>query len=263
MTMTMMTKNSESSLDAGLAVLDDFFSDYSAFLLSSGCTTLRIEKNVRRMAARFGVDCVMTVMPKHIEIMLSRGGATDTRMAYWTGGINFYAITALSRLSWKVADGKIGLDGARRCLAAIKSKARMNIVFVTFAAALANASFCRLFRGDAWAMLFVFIATLGGFCVKNKTIKTGFDARVACIIAGCLSAIIACGPHIFGFGTTPDVAVATSVLYLVPGIPFINAFSDFINGHYVCSMSRLLSALETTVCLGTGLVLADYILKLQ
>lgn len=255
--------NSESYPGCNLAVLEDFFSDYSAYLLSSGCTTLRIEKNVRRMAKRFGVDCVMTVMPKHIEIMLSRGGEADTRMAYWTSGVNFYAITSLSRLSWKVAEGKLGLDSARRCLAAIKSKARMNIVFVTLAAAVANASFCRLFRGDAWAMLFVFLATLGGFCVKNKAVRAGFDSRVACLIAACLSAIIACGPHIFGLGATPDVAVATSVLYLVPGIPFINAFSDFINGHYVCSMSRLLSALETTACLGTGLVLADYILKLQ
>ena len=112
-------------------------------------------------------------------------------------------------------------------------------------------------------MLFVFIATLGGFCVRYKTVKAGLDSRAACLVAACLSAIIACGPHIFGLGTTPDVAVATSVLYLVPGIPFINAFSDLINGHYVCSMSRLLSALETTACLGTGLVLADYILKLQ
>ena len=35
-------------------------------------------------------------------------------------------------------------------------------------------------------------------------------------------------------GSTPDIAIATSILYLVPGIPFLNGFSDMIAGHYTC-----------------------------
>ena len=36
---------------------------------------------------------------------------------------------------------------------------------------------------------------------------------------------------LFHIGSTPDVAIATSVLYLVPGIVFLNAFNDMIDGH--------------------------------
>ena len=39
------------------------------------------------------------------------------------------------------------------------------------------------------------------------------------------------------------MAIATSVLYLVPGIAFLNAFNDMIDGHYVCFFSRLMDAI--------------------
>lgn len=262
MTTAMTTNNSGASSTTSLEHLITFFGDYSSALLSSGCTTLRIEKNVRRMAAHYGVDIVMTVMPKHVELMLTDGARSLTRIADWHRGINFSIITSLSHLSWKVVDDNLPLPAARRCLGVITARPRMNIAMVTLMAAMANACFCRLFEGDYWAMLFVFLGTAGGFIVKHRLAGLGLDVRVATVVAAILSAIIACGAHIYGLGNTPEVAVATSVLYLVPGIAYINAFSDFINGHYVCSMSWLFSALETTVCLGSGLVLADFILNL-
>ena len=92
--------------------------------------------------------------------------------------------------------------------------------------------------------------------------KIGIDARIATIFAASISSVLSCGASMYGLGNTPEVSLATSVLYLVPGIPYINAFSDLINGHHICALSWLISALETTICLGTGLVLGNYLLNL-
>ena len=61
--------------------------------------------------------------------------------------------------------------------------------------------------------------------------------------------------YVYELGHTPELAVGTSVLYLVPGIPFINSITDLIYGHNVCFVSRLIHASVITVCLSLGLCL--------
>lgn len=63
----------------------------------------------------------------------------------------------------------------------------------------------------------------------------------------------ACAGGITGLGLTPEIAVATSVLYLVPGIPFINSFCDLIDRHYICAYGRAMHAIVLVCCLSFGL----------
>ena len=57
----------------------------------------------------------------------------------------------------------------------------------------------------------------------------------------------------FGIGSTPEIALGTSVLYLIPGVPYINAVSDMIDRHYLCAFSRFADAVVLTACLSAGL----------
>ena len=57
---------------------------------------------------------------------------------------------------------------------------------------------------------------------------------------------------------TPDIALGTSVLYLVPGIPYINSVSDLIHGHLLCCISRFIEASVLTACLGIGLSVGNH-----
>lgn len=261
MTMTMTDVGKQDG--GGLVEVIEFLSRYAAVLLSSGATTLRTEKNVSRMADSYNVKVSLTIMPRHVEIMLTKGKDTEMRIVDWHIGINFFAITELSRLSWRVVEEELCVTDGMLALQEIASKKRHSVVLVALMAGLANASFCRLFEGDYWAMLFVFLATVCGFYMKHKLINAyGIDSRIAVVCVACISAVISCGTSIYELGSTPDIALATSVLYLVPGIPYINAFSDFIGGHYICAISWLFSALEITACLGVGLVFGDYLLNI-
>ena len=54
-------------------------------------------------------------------------------------------------------------------------------------------------------------------------------------------------------GTTPDVALATSVLFLIPGVPMINSIIDILEGHVLAGTSRLINATNLIICIALGL----------
>lgn len=240
-----------------------FLSDYAAFLLGSGATCIRLEKNVQRMARNWGVNVSMAIMPRHIHMSVTGGdGEVDTFIASIERSIISYdIITRMSKLSWEVSDTRMPLWRARDRFEEIKTTPGADRRWVLFAASCANASFCRLFGGDAWAMAVVFVATLAGFYLRQTLLAARLDIRLTFILCAFVSSVLAAAGYLFSLGGTPDVAMATSVLYLVPGIPFLNAFSDMIDRHYICFFSRMTDAIVLTCCLSAGLCIGMWLMN--
>lgn len=244
-----------------------FLSEYAAKLLSSGTTTIRTEKNVVRIAESYGALADFAVLPNEIMLTLwdgKREHSYTVNCKISETSLNFDTITRLSALSWKISDNNLSLDEAWKEYENILRVPRLPFPLVTFLVGCANASFCRLFNGDWIAMAIVFVATVCGFYLKHEMIiKQGLNVQFSIIASSCLSAIISCSGYVFGWSGTPDIALATSVLWLVPGIPFINAMSDLIYGHYVCCLSRFIQAIITTISLSLGLCLALMIMQIN
>ncbi len=237
-----------------------FLSEYAAWLLGCGATCIRIEKNVQRMSEAWNVVSEMMIMPSYVQITVRNDEKEcDDFHSYsvvkktYRCGISFNINTRLSKLSWDIADGKCGFDDARTRLDEITHTAPTNRWVVLLLASLANMSFCRLFNGDAVSMLIVFIATLMGYRLKQILLSKKCDVRVTFFCSAFVSSVIGAGGYIFGWGATPDIAIGTSVLYLVPGIPYINSVSDMIDGHYICAFGRFIDAALLTAALSTGL----------
>lgn len=119
--------------------------------------------------------------------------------------------------------------------------------------AMAGAAFCRLFGGDVPSMGIVFAATIGGFGVKQWMTERRAGARVTCVTAAFVSTVAAAAGHLFGWGATPEVAVGCSVLYLIPGIPYLNAAGDLLGGRYRRALRRMGDCVALTACLSLGL----------
>lgn len=234
----------------------NFIADYTAWLWGCGATCMRIEKNSGRIARALGYDICITIMPKHINLTLN-DSATGTQATYQrqmvTCGINFDLNARLSSLSWMIADKKLSYDQAKKMFEKIITARYTTSQLTVLLTSLANASFCRLFGGDAAAMLAVFVATFAGFGLKHILLKGRLDVRLVFIICAFVSTVISTGAQLFNWGTTPDTAIATSVLYLIPGVPYINSASDLIDRHYLCSLSRLMDACVLTACLSIGM----------
>ena len=55
------------------------------------------------------------------------------------------------------------------------------------------------------------------------------------------------------FDCAAEVALATSPLFLVPGVPLINGVIDIVEGHVLIGVSRLVNAMLLIVCIAVGL----------
>ena len=257
---TQRLQNMDSLKDKG-----EFLCLYASTLYSCGATAMRIDKNLQRIASCWHCSADFSVSPTCVLVTLidSEGGSFTMSRSIPKDKINFDTITSLSALSWEVHDEELDISQASEKYVAIMERKRMNPWLVTVLASVANASFCELFGGDWIAILIVFVATLDGFFLKSVLPKYGVDHKIA-IIAGCtVSAIIACTGFVLGISTTPEVALATSVLYCVPGIPFANGISDMLYGHHLSSISRMRNAFIITACLSIGLCLAFVILNIK
>ncbi len=241
----------------------EFLSEYSVLLFGSGATCIRMEKNVIRMAARLGMRIAISIMPRHIHLTIfdDRTGESATSVsAIREMPINFKKIALLSKLSWELADGQIDFQEAKRRVEKIARFKGLDFKFVLPLVACANAAFCRLFNGDFSAMGIVFAATLLGFSLKHLLGRLHVDFRLIVLLCSLVSTLTAAGGVLLFPGATPGVAVGTSVLYLVPGIPFINSFCDMIDRHYICAFGRLMNAIVILCCLSLGLCVGMWLM---
>lgn len=239
-------------------------SSYAALLLRSGATCARVEKNVGRMARRWGIEFEMTILPRHVSLVL-RSESNDTK-TFMTdiGGtcISFDKLTRLSRMSWEVADNDWDIQRAQAALKSISEVKPANKWWVLFAVSCANGAFCRLFSGDITAALVVALATMCGYYLKQLLLSKHMDVRPVFMICAFVSSVLACADSLFSLGETPEIAVGTSVLYLVPGIPFLNSFNDMLDKHYICFLSRLIDAVVLTCCLSVGICAGMWVMHI-
>lgn len=68
------------------------------------------------------------------------------------------------------------------------------------------------------------------------------------IISSFIASMIGSTGYLMHWGDTPDMALGTSVLYLIPGVPLINAIMDIIDRDMYWPEHR---DLLTPVCLSS------------
>lgn len=239
-----------------LKELSKFLSDYSTSLMAVGVQTSRIVRNTSRIAESYGFYVDMTIFQKTI-IMTLRDA--DNSHSYSTVnkikplGLNFTINSKLSTLSWEAYDEHISLEELKTRYHEIVNKPRESKWLVLFLVACANASFCRLFQGDPTSMSIVFVATLVGFFIRQLLMERHWNHLAIFIISSFIASLIGSTGYLFHWGSTPDMALGTSVLYLIPGVPLINSIMDVIDGHVLAGTSRLINACLLIICIAIGL----------
>lgn len=241
-----------------------FLTDYSSWMLGCGATCVRLEKNVTRIAKAYNKTVDITIMPRHVHISVRDIDSEDFVTSVATirhTPISFNINTRLSELSWAIAEHRISLKEAYSRFRQTTSSDTQSQWLVLALVSIANASFCRLFGGDLIAMATVFFATLGGYWLKTRMLACNIDLRVTVIACSFVSAVIGATDSLFSIGNTPEIALGTSVLYLVPGIPLLNSFSDMLYRYYICAISRFFDAVIIIGCLSIGLCAAMFLMN--
>ncbi len=244
-----------------------FLLEYAGALLAAGVHTARCVRSVNRIADAYGCKVAIIVSQKNISMSLVDRSEPLLRQTsvhrLQPVVFNFSRIGLLSALTWRAKDDHLPLDALRREFHLIMAMGGRPLWVVTLCVAAANAAFCRLFGGDWVAMALVFAGTLIGFLARRWLTQCRLNHYGAVIICAFLSSLVAAAGIVFAWGSTPDVALGTSVLYLVPGVQIINTFMDLINGYPLNSYQRGAASLVTIICMAIGLALTMLLAGMQ
>ena len=232
----------------------DFIAEYAVRLMGSGVHTSRVVRNTMRISEALGVVTQMTLLHKTIIFSIhdrESGEVFSDVVPVKSFPISFFLNSELSSLSWAALDNHLSLDEIERRYKKIVDTPRINHYLLTFLVACANGAFCQLFGGSWGAIGIVFVATVIGFSLKSFMQKRHISHYVVFVLTAFLSSVIASSALLFN--ATPDIAIGTSVLFLIPGVSLLNGVIDIVESHILLGTTRLVSALLLVMCIAVGL----------
>lgn len=245
----------------------EFLLRYATTQTSVGVQTSRIVVNTTRIAHAYGYELTIMMFQRNIAMTLTpvlEGAAGSyQRLDYAhpvTGmsqhkhsPLNFYLNAELSRLSWYTYDNHPDLGDLEARFERILTTQPVNRWLVLYLISQANMCLCLLFGGDLVSSLFVFLGTFLGFLVRQELNRRhAYIYLTICLSAFIASFVVGLGAK-WGLEASPEIALGASVLYLIPGVPFINGIMDLLDGYMLNGLSRLMTAAMIVVSITVGL----------
>jgi len=240
--------------------------DISSLLMTSGANTNRANTSIDRFASVLGCKAHRMISHKNIVMTLTDN---ETDQSYTKVqsippyAINFSIISAISRASWNAIDNNHSFEHIEREIEKIKSTEKYPRWLVLLTVSLADAGFCYIFGGDAINMAVAMISTFAGLFVLQEAHKKNFNIYFRVALASFTASVFSALGVIFELGKSPDIAMATSILFLVPGVPLINSFVDFLDNYVINGMVRFAIGLMIVLAIAMGLFGALLIFQLQ
>lgn len=230
--------------------------EVGSLLMSAGANTGRIRTTVNRIASSFGCHTEMLISHRSLMLTVYRneGEHFYTNLKRTSPhGVNFKTLSGISRMSWRVVEEKWSVEQIDEELQRLTSLPHYPRWLTLTLASLAGAAFCRIANGGAEDMLIVFAASFMGLFVRQEAHRLGFNAYLCVYFAALTAALIAGLPVKFGAAHEHEAAFATCVLFLIPGVPLINSFSDLIDGNTQIGMVRGVNGLIISFAIALGL----------
>jgi len=210
-------------------------------LMSAGANTGRVRTTVNRIAEAFGYSIHLQITQRAIMLtMLDEDGSSIFTVVRVTPHhvINFRAISGISKMSWSLVEEQWTLHEINEELVRLEQLPRFPRWQVLTLVGLAGSGFCFLADGSYTDLAFTFVASFIGLFVRQESIKAHFNPYVCVYFAALTASLIAGAASKLGLSDSQNHAFVTSVLFLIPGVPLINAFSDIMDGNVQNGITR-------------------------
>ncbi|WP_407332074.1 threonine/serine exporter ThrE family protein [Enterovibrio sp. 27052020O] len=168
-------------------------------------------------------------------------------------GINMRVITEIQRILIMTEKGLLERDGVSKRLERL-SPARYNRWLVAVMVGLSCASFSRLSGGDSAVFAITFLASFVGMLVRQEIGHRQFNPLLNFGVTAFVTTLISSIGAMQQIGNQPYLAMASSVLMLVPGFPLINAVSDMVKGYVNMGIARWVFASLLTLATSLGII---------
>lgn len=229
-------------------------------LLENGATTDRIIRTSQRAAALMDIPAEnfhMHVMPSVLFLNISDGERTYTEFRNCPKhAINMDIVTSVSHFTRSTLKEDFSFnkfqDGLKNIVAKKKNYSAAKIILATGAAC---GGFCFLFGGDILAVFYTMICTMLGKALQLKILKFGINEFFVATSSAFAATLAAYFIHFLPSKTEwmPMVACA---LFLIPGVPLINATIDILNKFLPNGMNSIFRAIFISISMSMGIILA-------
>ena len=247
----------KQELQTSIEQLNQLLLNIGTTLLESGAHCGRIDRNVRRIANAMDIDTeiffdysgmILTTKFKNDPTV------TSTHYKKVKGHfVHFDTLADISVFSWKVHEDKPSLNEVSEEFEEIASRPHLPRWQIVLGVGVACASLCVLSNGNWVDVMFSFFASMIGLIVRQEITKRRYNIMIAVTAAAFVTSMIVSLDVVYNLGASPEKALATSVLYLVPGVPLVNSVIDLIEGYVSTSMQRGFYGGFLLLCIAVGM----------
>jgi uncharacterized membrane protein YjjP (DUF1212 family) len=225
-------------------------------LMEAGANGGSIERIVTAVANGLGAERVdLRIGYASLAITIRVGQCGITRMCkVGHHGVNQRLEGELWNLARGVSLGQLTPEQTRQSLARLaKETPRHRPSLVALSVGVACAAFGRLLGVDWLAIGPVLLAATAGQYLRARLLARNVNVFLCTTLVSFLSATAA-GVGARWAGTeTFAAAMVASILFLVPGVPVVNAQSDILQGRPTLGSARLGTVVMTLIFMAAGL----------
>jgi uncharacterized membrane protein YjjP (DUF1212 family) len=228
-------------------------------LMQHGAESQRVEQTTHRLGTALGCEWLdVFVSANALVVTTVSGPEFRTRVRRIVDkGVNMTIVSAVNRLSRRVEAGELDRQGVRAELQRISTAPRhYNRWLVVGMVGLACAAFCRLFGGGWIVCGITLLAAATAMFARQELTHRGVHPLLTIMVCAFIAGLVASTAALVQPVEQSSLALASSVLLLVPGVPMINAVEDLIKGHPVVGVARGVGAAVVALLIALGLLLA-------
>ena len=227
-------------------------------LLQHGAETALVDELSGRLGLALGMDSVESAISSNAVVLttLHNGQCLTSTRKNHDRGINMHVVTKVQHIVIMAEHKLLDADDVEKRLAHIKPLRYPRWLVVSMVG-LSCACFCQLNNGGWDGALVTLCASAFAMYIRQLLTHRGLHPQINfCITAFVATTVSGLMLRLPLFAHTSTIAMAASVLLLVPGFPLINAVADMFKGHINTGLARWAIASMLTLATCIGVVLA-------
>lgn len=227
-------------------------------LMCSGANTARVRITINRIAD--ALNYKVSLFITHRALMLTISDDEEEKFLsslkrIAPHGANFKIISAISQLSYRIEQESMTIESIQQEVVRISRLPHYPRLLILFSVGLASAAFCKLFGGDYFEMLVAFVASFCGIYIRQQSARAHYNQYLTIFFASLVASFIAGSVAHFYPRVLLEHAFVASVLFLIPGVPLINTFSDMIDGNILNGILRGVHGLLVALAITMGMLI--------
>lgn len=244
--------------------ITNVIAEVAVMMLEYGAESRLIEQVSTRIGVALGCPRVeLGLIPSTVSVttLLDTSSVTTTRQSH-SQSLNMSIVHDILQLCIQLEAHPVNLDAVEKRVQSLKPRYYPRWVLIPFIG-LACAAFSHLHGADWNGFVIAFIAAAIGMWVRVSLAKRNYPGVIVFAATAFVSTVIASISLYHDISRTPNIVISASVLLLVPGFPFVNAFLDAFKGYLIMGWGRWLQASLLTLMTSLGIMLAAALLHLD